>query len=1490
MSHSNALLTSFHDRSLIARTVQRSVSVLVLSMLLSLLGLAGQKINSSPAKSPAVSKQNHGVVKLQSSAKSHASLGHVQSKKSEHYPKLNATPTNTSALKLVHNSRAAQASKHVVVPLTKDEIKNHLREQALKHQTKQNPAKSIASSVAQKGPALKTTKSLHPERHDGYQEKKSAGLSKGRQVLSKGSGNKTVSSDISHFAIIRNSKMASAGYGGMRDYGYGAITLTGVTGTVTKAYLYWHGPTNTTNPMANANVYFAGTLITGENIGFSNDNCWQYLNSQAYRADVTSLVTGDTTYALAGFLQNDANINGVSLIVFYDDGVSSTNRDFVIFDGNDSNISNMYDLDGWNVSLPGITYDSGSVGITLHVSDGQTWIDDNLYLNGNIVASGPSVFDGNTVPNGPSAEYLNGGLWDIRTFDITSYLTPGVNGLSLTTGDVSDCLSLVVAVIDLPAGTAPSQFGIAKIEGMKFSDDNDNGVKETLEAGLGGWTVELHSDSVTLIKSTLTNPLGQYTFADLLPGTYIVSEVNQPGWTQTYPGNSGKYTVTIDSNEIVNGKDFGNYASPSSISGMKFNDLNRNGVKDSLEPGIQGWTIWISGPDLYQEAMTDSFGNYSFTNLSVGSYSIWEESLYGWVQTYPGNYWSVEIDTPGTAITGKDFGNCNPPPGEISGVKFNDLDGNGVRDSLEPGIAGWMIFLYHYSNGQVDTAITDRSGAYAFTNLVADDYSIYEDHPANWAQMYPYEGSYYKYIMGDTLTNIDFGNYQVSPSAIYGMKFNDLNGNGMKDTDEPGLAGWTISLYQNATGQTVTTVTDTFGQYSFTNLPYGWYQVWENQQDGWTQMYPPNGYYYVQMFGDTLSDADFGNMVLPQLSVDRWCMNFGTAKLNTPAALPLTVCNNGDSPLTVSSLSTEGSSAFSVLSDSVITVDPYSSTVIWVQFHPEEYGDFNGTLDIYADQSYSYVSLHGQGELPASGTGQQIFSGLVKVRGMVAPQHTVVGAYRTTGDLIKATVVQVAPENIVNGINYALSILVGQAGVDSGETIEFKVWTSDCEWMPERYCPPTAVFQPAFPPPEGYTRHDIDGDWEKSLTLSLLPGFNAVSWNLKPSDTQISTVFADPLSKGNVKIILSYLNDGNENEGFDFYIPELGEYNPLLSTDFRKGYFVKMNDNVSPDTMSVTGLPVCIGDPIGLSSGYNFVSFLEEGTDYVNRALSSLASGNLELALKYYNDGEGNEAFLFYPGGDFSMMNPGEGYFVKVTDADVLTYPSSVTTKASAAQANVSGTRPRHALGVDATIPRAVFAYGLHVTMNGKPVPAGTEIKAVDKDGVVCGSAKFRADGVFALPIYADNPSTAKDEGASQDELVSIYIGSKLVSQRVKWTKFGDTPRLDGDMNVTGVTLGSQLPKDYALRQNYPNPFNPTTSIGYEIPKASDVTLKIYNVLGAEVRTLVAGSQDAGYYQITWDGRNDAGVSVASGIYTYRIVANSSSKTFVQTHKMILMK
>ncbi len=96
----------------------------------------------------------------------------------------------------------------------------------------------------------------------------------------------------------------------------------------------------------------------------------------------------------------------------------------------------------------------------------------------------------------------------------------------------------------------------------------------------------------------------------------------------------------------------------------------------------------------------------------------------------------------------------------------------------------------------------------------------------------------------------------------------------------------------------------------------------------------------------------------------------------------------------------------------------------------------------------------------------------------------------------------------------------------------------------------------------------------------------------------------------------------------------------------------------------------------------------------------------------------------------------------------------------------------------------------------------------------------------------------------------------------------------------------SQVPSLFILNQNCPNPFNAETTIRFLLPEASYVVIRIFNMLGNEVRTLINGQNQAGFHSVCWDGKDMNGNQVSSGVYLYRL----ESDTFNQTRKCLLLK
>jgi hypothetical protein len=158
-------------------------------------------------------------------------------------------------------------------------------------------------------------------------------------------------------------------------------------------------------------------------------------------------------------------------------------------------------------------------------------------------------------------------------------------------------------------------------------------------------------------------------------------------------------------------------------------------------------------------------------------------------------------------------------------------------------------------------------------------------------------------------------------------------------------------------------------------------------------------------------------------------------------------------------------------------------------------------------------------------------------------------------------------------------------------------------------------------------------------------------------------------------------------------------------------------------------------------------------------------------------------------------------------------------------------------------------------------------------------------DGAEVVGLTQDTTAVITQYNAGN--FLSIYISNMP-------EYYGDT--LDARFLYNAITINYQSapvnndenrnPDRFLLEQNFPNPFNPLTTIKYRLHQMSNVTLSIFNQLGENVRTLINEKQPIGNYQVQWDGRNQEGINVSSGIYLYRLKAGS----FIQMRKMLLLR
>lgn len=339
----------------------------------------------------------------------------------------------------------------------------------------------------------------------------------------------------------------------------------------------------------------------------------------------------------------------------------------------------------------------------------------------------------------------------------------------------------------------------------------------------------------------------------------------------------------------------------SSVSGLKFDDLNDNGVRDAGEPGLSGWTIRLypvnecvsaASVSAIAEVVTGQGGAYSFEQLPPGEYRVEEVLQDGWRQTLaPEGHFCVSN---GVHVTDLVFGNTR-----LDALKKFEL-------RLDVAKADVTYSVDYTINGETKTTalasgadplLFTGEGSYKWGDTVGS---------VSWYALYGTERLLLGTTQGEVLDAAETVNsFRYDPS-MSGSKFNDLDGDSEWDEGEPGLAGWTIQLWRIPApfvGDRVdavvgpalyaSTQTGADGSYTFTGMLPGNYFVSEVLQDGWSQKVAPEGSFEMGN-GVHLTGLDFGNARLDVLK--KFELRMDVAKPDVTYSVDYTV--NGDAKST----------------------------------------------------------------------------------------------------------------------------------------------------------------------------------------------------------------------------------------------------------------------------------------------------------------------------------------------------------------------------------------------------------------------------------------------------------------------------------------------------------------------------------------------------------------------------------------------------------------
>jgi protocatechuate 3,4-dioxygenase beta subunit len=603
------------------------------------------------------------------------------------------------------------------------------------------------------------------------------------------------------------------------------------------------GASQTTATDGNGNYLFTGLAPSKYVVAFSNLPKGYTLTDKEAAASATG---------------SDANTNGKTDVI--DLTANNLTIDAGIVKGiDDQTVGSLgnkvwYDNNGDGVQDAG---ELGVAGITVALKDEA----------GAIIATTTTDALGNYVFNN-----LDAGSYVVEFSNLpVDYVPSPTSGADPATNSDADAGAVVGTFVTVPVSLAQGEnktdidFGIRKpnsaaLGNRVWYDINSDGIQDATEVGVPGVTVSLKDATGTVIATTTTNANGEYMFNGLDAGAYAVVFSNLPSGYTITPAGSGM-NPALDGNANAEGQtapitlaagetkltvDAGiNNPNVGSLGGQIWSDENADGIQDATEMPTAGLLVNLKDGSntIIGTAVTDGNGEYLFTNLPFGDYTVEFTKPNGTI--YSPN---APVGTPamtsndGTtgstvvSITSADPNSRNndaaynaPQLASIGDFVWSDLDNDGIQDANEPGIAGVKVTLKDDAGNTVGTAITDENGAYQisditpgtgftveFSNLPVG--SIFTTQEATDAA----DGS--NAIVGTGITpsfdlaagqhngTIDAG--IVTAPSIGSFVWNDVDNDGIYDANELPVPGAVITVY-NSDGIVVvgTATTDANGQW-----------------------------------------------------------------------------------------------------------------------------------------------------------------------------------------------------------------------------------------------------------------------------------------------------------------------------------------------------------------------------------------------------------------------------------------------------------------------------------------------------------------------------------------------------------------------------------------------------------------------------------------------------------------------------------------------------
>lgn len=475
--------------------------------------------------------------------------------------------------------------------------------------------------------------------------------------------------------------------------------------------------------------------------------------------------------------------------------------------------------------------------------------------------------------------------WNLTSGTLPAGLTLSTSGLlsgttTATTGGpvtiTAVDANLCPGVLNLTINIAPCK---ASLGNFVWKDLNRNGVQEVGEPGIENVTVTLYDSTNVAVGITTTSATGFYAFTNLVPGTYSVgfpTALPAPSAVLCVPTTKDVGDDTTDSDiDPITGKttpvvlapgdnnttlDAGFISPKASLGDFVWKDLNRDGIQDAGEPGLENVTVTLynSTGTAIGTTITNAIGYYSFWDLNPGTYSVG-------VPVSPVAFCLLgekdkgtddTKDSDGDPTTGKsgpivlvagqndpsiDFGYISSRA-SLGNYVWKDLNRDGKQDAAEPGIASITVTLLNSAGTAIGTTVTTGDGYYLFEDLIPGTYSVSfpvtlsdgctvtnpdlggDDTKDSDPSKTTGKTTTVTLIAGQNYRDFDAG-YISTKASLGNYVWKDVNRNGVQDGAEPGIAGVTVELLNGTGALLSTTTTDGTGYYYFQNLQPGSYAV-----------------------------------------------------------------------------------------------------------------------------------------------------------------------------------------------------------------------------------------------------------------------------------------------------------------------------------------------------------------------------------------------------------------------------------------------------------------------------------------------------------------------------------------------------------------------------------------------------------------------------------------------------------------------------------------